>query len=215
LGPIKMVTQHHPADLVAAKNYTGFAAIYGDSASMTKEGKHWDRILVDYCEGRRDHPVWAIAGADFHEAQKGIDLDTFQTTFLVKDKRYQDVMQALARGSVYAVRKSHDFRLCLDQFQVKDEGAGRSVTMGEEMVASGTPVIKGRLSASDDGRHAVTVSIIRGGKQAWSFEGQTPLDFHLLDQDPWSGKTYYRLDVNDKAGGHLLSNPIFVTRTNN
>jgi hypothetical protein len=215
LGPIKMVTQHYPADLVASKNYTGFAAIYGDSTSMTKEGKHWDRFLIDYCNGHRGHPVWAIAGSDFHEEQKGIDLDTFQTTFLVKDKRHQDVMHALARGRMYAVRKSEDMRLSLDQFQIEDKSTGNTVIMGEEMIARGTPVVEGRLSASDGGRHAVTVSIIRGGKQAWSFEGQTPLDFHLLDQNQWSGKTFYSLDVKGKAGRHLLSNPIFVTRAEN
>jgi hypothetical protein len=215
LGPIKMVTQHYPADLVASKNYTGFAAIYGDSTSMTKEGKHWDRFLIDYCNGHRGHPVWAIAGSDFHEEQKGIDLDTFQTTFLVKDKRHQDVMHALARGRMYAVRKSEDMRLSLDQFQIEDKSTGNTVIMGEEMIARGTPVVEGRLSASDGGRHAVTVFIIRGGKQAWSFEGQTPLDFHLLDQNQWSGKTFYSLDVKGKAGRHLLSNPIFVTRAEN
>jgi hypothetical protein len=214
LGPIRMVTQHYPDDLAASKNYTGFAAIYGDSARMTEVGMHWDQILMDYCSGRRVQPVWAIAGSDFHKEQKGIDLDTFQTVFLVKDKDHKDVMQALALGRIYAVMKSKDMRLTLDQFQIKDEGTGNKVIMGDEMIAKGTPVIEGRLSASDGGRHAVTVSIIRGGKPAWSFEGQTPLDFHLLDQDPWSRKNYYRLDVKGKAGGRLLSNPIFVTRAN-
>jgi hypothetical protein len=32
-----------------------------------QKGKHWDRILIDYCSGRRDHPIWAIAGSDFEE----------------------------------------------------------------------------------------------------------------------------------------------------
>ena len=56
----------------------------------------------------------------------------------------------------------------------------------------------------------MTVSILKDGKQAWSFEGQTPLDFHLEDEDGRAGKSYYRLDVKGQATGQLLSNPIFV-----
>ena len=214
LGSIEMITSPYPAELVESNNYTGFSAIYGDSYSANKAGMLWDQVLLDYCRGIRRHPVWAIAGADFHDEKKGVDLDTFQTIFFVKSKRHKEVMQALEQGRVYAVRKSGAVRLSLDQFQIEDKSTGKTVIMGQEMTTIETPVIKGRLSASDDGRHEVTVAVIRGGKQAWSFEGQTPLDFNLLDKDQWNGKTFYRLDVKDKAGGHLLSNPIFVTRAN-
>ena len=214
LGPIKMITEHYPDDLIASKNYTGFAAIYGDSSSAANAGMHWDQILMDYCRGLRDQPVWAISGSDFHEEQKGLELDTFQTIFLVNNKRGQDVLQALERGRIYAVRKSEDSRLSLDQFQIKDKTTGIAAIMGEEINVKGTPIVEGRISALDGGRQDVTVSIVRDGEQAWTFEGQTPLDFHLADQEGWSGKTFYRLDVKSKTGGHLLSNPIFVTRSN-
>lgn len=215
LGPVKMITEHYPADLLESKNYTGFVAIYGDSSSAAKAGMQWDQVLLDYCNGSRSDPVWAIAGADFHEEKNGFDLDTFQTVFLVKKKDQTEVIKALESGRIYAVMKSKNMRLSLDKFEVKDKTSGTTVIMGEEMIARGAPVIEGRLSASDGGRHEVRVSIIRGGKIAWSFEGRTPLDFNLLDKDQWRGKTFYRLDVKGKAGGHLLSNPIFVTRTNN
>ena len=212
LGSIEMITSPYPAELVESNNYTGFVAIYGDSYSADKAGMQWDRVLLDYCRGIRRHPVWAIAGADFHDEKNGVDLDTYQTVFLVKSKRYKELMQALEQGRVYAVRKPAAVRLSLDQFQIEDKSTGKTAIMGGEMATIGTPVIAGRLSVSDGSRHAVTVAVIRGGKPAWSFEGQTPLDFHLLDKDQWNGKTFYRLDVKDKAGGHLLSNPIFVAR---
>jgi hypothetical protein len=214
MGPIKMITEPYPDELIDSKNYTGFTAIYGDSSSAANAGMHWDQILMDYCRGDRDQPVWAIAGSDFHEAQKGYELDTFQTIFLVKDKRRQDVLQALERGRIYAVRKSKDSRLSLDQFQVKDKSSGNAAIMGEEINVKGAPIVEGRISTLDKSRQDVKISIIRDGKQAWTFEGQTPLDFHLVDQDGWNGKTFYRLDVKSKTGGYLLSNPIFVTRRN-
>jgi hypothetical protein len=175
---------------------------------------HWDQMLINYCRGRRNEPAWAIAGSDFHEERQGVDLDTFQTVFLVDDKRNQDVLLALERGSFYAVRKSTDSRLNLDYFMAKCKIKGTTATMGEDIRVKGTPVLNGKLSAIDGSRQTVTVSIIRHGKSAWTFKGQTPLDFHLIDQDGWSGKTYYRLDVKSETGGHLLSNPIFVTRDN-
>lgn len=212
LGPIEMKTGHYPADLIESENYTGFAAMYGDSSSAANAGMHWDQILTDYCRGRRDQPVWAIAGADFHQEQKGFELDTFQTVFWVNDKRSSDVLQALEQGRLYAVRKSGASRLTLEQFQIMDNSTGNAAIMGEDIKVKGAPIIEGRLSAADRSRHAVTVSIIRGGQQAWTFEGQTPLDFHIVDQDGWHGKTFYRLDVKGKTIGHLLSNPIFVLR---
>jgi hypothetical protein len=213
LGPIKMMTGHYPDNLIKSKNYTGFAALYGDSSTAANPGMHWDQILINYCRGRRGQPVWAIAESDFHEERKGFDLDTYQTVFLVKDKRNQDVLQALERGSFYAVRKSTDSRLKLDHFQVKSKTTGSEAIMGEELKVKETPIINGKLSALDGSSQEITITILRHGKIAWTFEGQTPLDFHLIDQDGWSGKTYYRLDVKSDTGGHLLSNPIFVTRT--
>ena len=86
--------------------------------------------------------------------------------------------------------------------------------MGEEIIVKGAPMVEGRISALDKSRQDLKISIIRDGKQNWTFEGQTPLDFHLVDQEGWNGKAYYRLDVKSTTGGHLLSNPIFVTRNN-
>jgi hypothetical protein len=73
-------------------------------------------------------------------------------------------------------------------------------------------VVEGLLSATDGGHHSVAVAIIRGGEEVWSFESETPLNFRFVDHVKWSGKTFYRLDVSGKAGGKLLSNPIFVER---
>jgi hypothetical protein len=171
---------------------------------------HWDQILLDYCNGRRSQPVWAIAGADFHEEQKNFDLDTFQTIFLVDKKRTADVLTALARGRVYAVRKSRGGRLSLDRFRVKDKRTGHSAVMGETVSINSEPVIEGRLSALDGSRQNVEVIMVKNGNIHWRFEGQTPLDFKFLDNAEISSNSYYRIDVKGKTGERLLSNPIFV-----
>ncbi len=67
---------------------------------------HWDRVLMDYCRGNRAKPVWGIAGSDFHAAKDDVDLDTFQTVFLVENRGREEVLTALERGRIYAVRKT-------------------------------------------------------------------------------------------------------------
>jgi hypothetical protein len=212
MGPVKLMTAHYPEALIESRNYTGFAALYGDNISATKAGMHWDRVLNEYCEGNRAKPAWGISGADFHGEEKGVDLDTFQTVFLVAKRGRQEILKALERGRIYAVRKAGGFRLSLDQFQVVDAKTEIRATMGEEIRLNSSPVVEGRLAATDGGHYGVAISIIRGGNPIWSFEGETPLDFKFVDHLKWSGKTFYRLDVSGKAAGKLLSNPIFVVR---
>ena len=212
MGPVKLMTAHYPEALIESESYTGFSALYGDNITATRAGMHWDRVLMDYCSGRRAEPVWGIAGSDFHGEKDGVDLDSFQTVFLVENRGRKEVLTALERGRIYAVSKTAGFRLSLDQFQIKDDETGKRAILGEELRLEHTPVVEGRLSATDGGHYSVAVSIIRGGKPIWSFEGETPLNFQFVDPVQWSGKTFYRLDVSGKAAGKLLSNPIFVVR---
>jgi hypothetical protein len=212
MGPVKLMTAHYPEALIESKGYTGFSALYGDTITAARAGRQWDRVLMDYCSGRRAEPVWGIAGSDFHGEKDGVGLDSFQTVFLVENKGNREVLTALERGRIYAVIKTAGFRLSLDQFQIKDDETGQRATLGEELLLDRSPVVEGRLSATDGGHYHVAVSIIRGGKPIWSFQGETPLNFEFVDPDQWSGKTFYRLDASGKAAGQLLSNPIFAER---
>ena len=212
LGPVKLMTKPYPDALIESENYTGFAALYGDTISATKAGMHWDRALGEYCAGDRVNPAWGISGSDFHGEKTGVDLETYQTVFLVENRGPKDVLKALERGRIYAVRKARGFRLSLDQFQVGDAKTGKMAIMGEEIRLNSSPVVEGRLSATDGGHYSVAVSIIRGGKPAWSFEGETPLNFKFVDSELWTAKTFYRLNAGGKEAGELLSNPIFVVR---
>lgn len=209
LGPATLITKHYPDDLIFSQGYTGFEAIYGDTITATDPGKHWDRVLMEYCRGKRDRPVWGISGADFH-GRKSEKIDEFQTIFLVRHKTTEAILEALSKGRLYAVRKGSS-RLSLDQFQVIDNQTGNTAFAGQELDLQSASLVEGRLSAMDNGQHPVTVSLIRGGEVVKIFKGETPLEFHFVDQDYRPGKTYYRLDVRSKGAGRLLSNPIFVS----
>lgn len=212
MGPVKIVTKPYPDDLLAAKDYTGFSAIYGDSITVTDPGMQWDQALNEYCRGKRSRPPWGISGSDFHVEEDGVALDTFQTIFLTKRKTIEAVLKALDEGRFYAIQKGDGPKLMLDQFHVKDNKKDDSVIMGQEIDIQGFPVVEGKLSASDNGRYPVKVSVIRGGELVKSIQGQTPLEFHFEDEDGGTGKTFYRLDVRGDLCGRLLANPIFVIK---
>ena len=75
-----------------------------------------------------------------------MQLDTFQTIFLVKNKTVDDVLDALSSGRVYAVRKSKEPRLVLDKFTVIDTANASQAIMGQELVIKGLPILEGRIS---------------------------------------------------------------------
>lgn len=210
IGAAKLKTGPYPNDLLESKHYTGFSAIYGDTVTVTKPGRHWDRVLLQYCRGEREKPVWGIAGADFHREKKGVELDTFQTVFLVQRKSRSEVLEALSSGRMYAVRKEKGPRLTLEKFLIRNPENKKVAIMGEEIAVNRTRVVEGAITASDSSRYPVEVAIIKNGKVWQSFEGRTPLTFRFVDADGQKAKQFYRLDVSSRLIGKLLSNPIFV-----
>jgi hypothetical protein len=211
-GKVTLMTAPYPESLLNTARYTGFAALYGDTATAEAAGKHWDQVLLEYCRGARDKPVWGVAGADFHLEKNGTEIDSFQTVFLTDRKTPAAVLRALAGGRFYAVRKNSGPRLVLEQFVVRDEIRRKSASMGEELVTADVPVVCGRVAGEDGRGHAVEVRLLRGGKLWQQFQATTPLAFRFIDPDAGNRRTYYRLEIRGRKVGRLLANPIFISR---
>ena len=211
-GPITLQTKPYPDALLESKNYTGFSGLYGAWTTATNPGKHWDQVLLEYCDGKRSHPVWIIAGADFHKGKSDggvIDFDSYQNVFLMKKKGIQAVIDSLSSGKIYAVRKGGKGRLSLDRFQIGSKGSDIRANMGEKLNNPLLTEIHIGISASDNGQYPIKIALIRGGKVLRNMEGKTPYEITLEDKDKWTGINYYRLEVD--GFGKILSNPIFVS----
>ncbi|MEW6614136.1 MAG: PHP domain-containing protein [Thermodesulfobacteriota bacterium] len=208
-GRIYVNTPPHPDDLVKTKGYTGFAAIYGDNITATEPDREWDTVLQEYCLGKRARPVWGISAADYH-SEAGGKLGEFPTTFIVKEKSKEEVLYALKNGNMYVYQGSIGYRLSLDEFTVSDTSTHYKATMGEQISAKDSPVLKIKLSSSDKKNYKIQGRIIRSGKLIDTFSGTTPMKYTYRDSyfNP-NEKIYYRIDV--KGPGILVSNPIFVT----
>ena len=214
LGPIFRDTPPHPQMLKESKNYSGFAALYGDSTTITEPGNIWDKVLIEYCLGQRAKPVWGISSADFHkEGGAEEKLGNFPTLFLVKNKTKKDILDALKKGRMYACRGDADSpRLILENFSISDSKTSQKGGMGEEIFSEGYPRINARISTTDsEEENSVIVRLIRSGNLLKTVSAETPLSINFKDDFFEPGKKiYYRLDAIDKKGRKLVTNPIFV-----
>ena len=211
IGPIFVHTQPYPEVLEESKRYTGFASIYGDRIKATEPGNIWDKILLEYCKGERDSPVWGISTADFHkEGDAGEKLGNFPTVFFVRKKTKKTILEALKNGRMYAcqgnypqVAKLNEFSIC----SLKGEIKGIS---GDKIVLAENPRIKISISAFEITKNRAKVRLIRSGEVIRSFEGKLPMEIDFEDKHFKPGeKVYYRMDLH--GYGALVSNPIFVS----
>ena len=211
MGPIHVKTPPYPQVLAQSLDYTGFAAIYGDTVSITEPGRLWDRVLLEYCLGKRQRPVWGIATADFHkEKGAGEKLGNFPTVFLVPKKTKKDVFHAMKEGRMYACRGQYPQRMVLDDFSVCSGTCDVKALSGEEILLAGDPHIHVFLSCIEPSEKQVIVRLIRNGKRIETFMGPLPMEINYVDRElPRGQKGYYRVDV--RGLGALVSNPIFVT----
>jgi hypothetical protein len=210
LGPIYVDTPPYPEALLQSVNYTGFAALYGDTTTIIEPGDIWDRVLLEYCQGQRTRPVWGVSTADFHkDGGAGEMLGNFPTVFFVKKKTKSDVLSALKEGRMYACRGKYPQRIILDKFSVGSDIRNMAVS-GEGIKMKSNPWIHIYLSSKVASKAITQVKIIRSGIVIKTFDSTMPMEIEYEDKYYNPGeKTFYRIDV--KNPGQLISNPIFVT----
>ncbi|MGD8982429.1 MAG: hypothetical protein PVH99_15800 [Desulfobacteraceae bacterium] len=208
-GPIRANTPPYPQVLHQSRNYTGFAAIYGENVTVTDPGKEWDRVLNEYCRGERHKPAWGISTADFHMDGHSVRrLGAYPTTFLIREFSKRGVLEAMEKGRMYCSLGKGNVWPKLDYFNVLGN-AGEKAFMGETSTTSRYPVIKFRVSYDAEKPIPLKILLIRGGTVLHTFKGMTPMEMEYTDDKiPPNKKTYYRLIDSKK---HLTSNPIFMT----
>jgi hypothetical protein len=207
-GPINAVTPPYPQVLYESKNYTGFSAIYGEFTTVTDPGREWDRVLKEYCSGKREKPVWGVSTADFHEdGRLNQRLGAFPTTFLIKEFTKAGILDAIKNGRMYCSRGDGKVWPVLDHFNVTGS-KNKTAFMGDALITNTIPVINFKVSYNDKVKRPVKIELIRGGELINSYKGKTPLEVKLMDNNAPKGvKTYYRLRDTKE---HLVSNPVFV-----
>ena len=211
LGPIYVNTPPYPEMLEQTRGYTGFSALYGDRATIIEPGKLWDQLLLDYCAGIRDRPIWGISTSDYHgEGEAGEILGNFVTVFLVKEKTESEILSSMRAGRMYSYRGKYPELLILDDFSIHSGTKGRYAISGEEITLESNPVIDLTIRSKTGYKGPVLIRVIRGGMVIREFRTKLPFNTSFTDNFYHKGKKmFYRIDI--KGRGRLLSNPIFVT----
>jgi len=111
-------------------SYAGFSAFPRGGSIVPQPGGVWDRLLSDYCEGKRLKPIWAIGESDFRKEKD--DIANPATIFINPVENKKDVLNALKEGRIYAL-DSPGKELFLNYFGLKDKETGKSASMGQTL----------------------------------------------------------------------------------
>lgn len=206
---VKLRTPPYYRDLLHARGYTGFAVFEEGYKILGKPGGLWDQLLKEYCEGKREGPVWAIGELDYKE---GDWMGMTQTVFLMKDFKEREVLDALKKGRVYAVRGKD--KPILEDFTIRSS-KGEAI-MGEELSSKEEVEVSIRVRFPEILKKDVKVYLIRNGEILETFSTKTDSllsDFRdrflIKYKDNYfrpGKRIYYRLVVDER----LVTNPIFV-----
>ena len=208
-GPVTFLTDPYPEALKETDGYTGFAILFEGMKTIGVPGGIWDQLLNDYCQGKRKEPIWATGELDYtSEGRSGTWIDTVKTVLYCRQKDHEGVFEALRHGRMYAMRRSRERELLLDEMWVGEEG-GKTGFLGEEITLSKNPKIHFALSSSDGYSEKVQVRIIRSGEILQDLELRTPIRFTYQDPERKEGKFFYRLEVTGDDR-RILTNPVFV-----
>lgn len=211
LGPIQVSTLPYPEVILDSTNYTGFAALYGDTITLTEPGGLWDMALKEYCRGMRAKPPWGIATGDFHKESGDSRLGDFQTVLLVTEKTKDAVLSALKNGNMYAVQGRFPRVPMIDEFKITGEDPEHATICGQSIVVKGNPRIRLAVSGKELEKKRALIRLIRNGRIIRTFDGELPALIEFEDNDVQPGESvYYRMDM--KGEGSIVSNPIFVKK---
>jgi hypothetical protein len=206
-------TDPYPGDLLRTDRFSAFGGIYEDTTTFAEPGRGWDRLLLDYLDGRRSTPAWAVGESAYHhEGQAGKWLGAVQTVLLAERNDPATLLAALRGGRAYAMLRTREESLALDRFQVINPG-GASAEMGARLTsrAGDRPAVEAVIGAGGGRRLAVETRLIRSGLVVHSVKGDTPVTLRWLEPPlPPGAKLYYRLDIRGPGGLWILSNPIFL-----
>jgi len=211
-GRVTYKTEPYPEDLMSTSGYTGFQSIADFPVMQIEPGNEWDKVLDEYIQGLREKPVWGYGGNNYLCEDGKTKFGEVRTIFLVRQKSRDDVLEAMARGRMYAVRQKGDERISLDYFTVSDALSGRQANMGEELISNDFPELKIKIRMTNGDEKTVRLSIIRNGMEVKQETVSLPYELIWRDVsfDKSEGPVFYRLKVEADSDNYLVSNPIFI-----
>jgi hypothetical protein len=231
---IEVQTDSYEHLLSDTTGYTGFAIFVKGMKKIGRAYGHWDNLLLAYCRGERERPIWAIGETDFEGGGPPEWVRDTQTVFLVKKADFSSVsggrsrvLEAMRNGRMYATTRIYsgaDAGTPRLHFRLQN-ARGETATMGEKLIVeSGGISAQLKLSIEKERRFPkLTVQIIRSRPynnkiQDWvkPIDNVQNASITFKDKSYLPEQTiYYRILVfagktTDPDKAIIASNPIFV-----
>ena len=213
ISGVRLITIPYSYDLLSARDYTGFGIFSEGYGTVGTPAGVWDRILTEYCLGKRAHPAWAIGELEYSGEEDKNFNDTMNILYVKKFDR-DDILAALKEGKFYVIGKEPlATHLVLDEFFLNEGGSGKSAMMGQTLVSDSAPLVKIKLSHEKPIDSEIIVRLIRNNKIIREFSGKGSADLEFNDEDVKpDDSVYYRVDAENQGTTRLISNPIFFKR---
>jgi hypothetical protein len=210
---IRLLTVPYPWDLVGTYDYTGFGIFWEGYKKLGIPKGIWDRVLTEYCQGKRRSPIWAIGELEA-KGRGMVEFEDILNIVYVKKLDRRNILDALKKGRFYATLCLFDrVPLVLEEFIVTDETGTKTAVMGEHASFPEDPIIKIRVRHERPTDGNITVRLIRNNEIVKQFSGNREIRLEYKDEGLVKGqKYYYRIDVTDNTATQVISNPIFFMK---
>lgn len=204
---LKIFTQTKPYydSLINTFDYDGFSIFAEGFRKVGVPKGIWDRILLDYCEGKRKKPIWCYAEIDFGETDTLIY--SRKNILFVKEKEPKSVFSSLKNGNFYTVWRDANSELIISDFKIDNQ----LVIFGNRYEFEKNILnFEFNVSFLNDERKNIKVLVIRDGEIIRKFEDiVTPQKITFSDEVP-KKLSYYRIWVESNYPHMLATNPIFI-----
>lgn len=199
----------YPELLLQTSDYTGFAIFWEGMKTIGIPGGIWDKVLMEYCGGKRSRPIWAIGELDFEDAEDATLIRETSTIVLSRGHTVEQILEALRSGRMYATRNFSGDYLKLIEFSLSTQDRSAKAVMGETLNCLSIPIIQ--ISVVSSKKSKFKIQLIRDGKIIEDFNFNRSLQIEYHDNElQQKGLHFYRLLLLENDWTVLASNPIFV-----
>lgn len=212
MAGVGFLTTEYSSVLAQTRDYAGFCVFPSGYQQVGRPKGLWDELLLEYCQGIRKRPVWAIAGLAFEKGDLRQAMKNRQTVIISAGKTKADVLQSLRNGKMYCVEGEHSLDFSLDKFYVTDSSGQTKGMVGDTVKINGKPLINisGRFGTRQE---SVEIKVMRNGRIFKRYILPVPFNIVCADEEApdTNTKFYYRLEITSDTL-RLITNPVFVER---
>lgn len=208
-GGLTVETEPYYTLLNDTHDYTGFSIFFEGYRIVGKPEGLWDDLLMQFCAGTRNRPVWAIAELEMDAGTSPELASESQTVFLVRGETRKDYLDALRNGRMYCYTGNINRNLTIREY---------SAVSGDVRAISGEILPCGRDARfildleMSSGPTNLEVILVRDGTifQHEYITGSKRFEIPLLPPDGDMG--YMRAVIMRSGEMVAATNPIFLRK---